>query len=90
MRCIFMHDRIWASLWTNILLSSVWVRFAECLLQVRQMFQSLSESDREMQVQMGLDTLGDGTHYVARSIAGFNPGNQSVQVSLLYANNSTC
>lgn len=62
-----------------------WVRFAECLLQVRQMFQSLSESDREMQVQMGLDTLGDGTHYVARSIAGFNPGNQSVQVRLLYA-----
>lgn len=52
------------------------------LLVVRQMFQSLSESDREMQVQMGLDTLGDGTHYVARSIAGFNPGNQSVQVAV--------
>ena len=44
------------------------------------MFQSISETDRQMQVQLGLDTRGDGSHLVARNISGFNPDDQSVQV----------
>lgn len=44
------------------------------------MFQSLSAKDKELQIQIGLDTLGDGNGFVARNISSFNPGNQSVQV----------
>lgn len=47
--------------------------------QVRQMFQSLSSEDRELQIQMGLDTLGQGNSFVARSISSFNPRDQTVQ-----------
>ena len=50
-------------------------------MQVRQMFQSLSDRDRDMQIQIGLDTLGDGRNFVARNISSFNPGDQSVQVT---------
>ena len=49
--------------------------------QVKQMFESLSEQDRQLQIQIGLDTLGDGSNFVARSISSFNPANQTVQVS---------
>ena len=51
-------------------------------VQVRQMFQSLSDQDRHLQIQMGLDTLGNGNGYVSRSISSFNPKDQTVQVSL--------
>ena len=44
------------------------------------MFQSLSARDKELQIQIGLDTLGDGNSFVARNISSFNPGDQSVQV----------
>ena len=44
------------------------------------MFQSLSARDKELQIQIGLDTLGDGNSFVARNISSFDPGNQSVQV----------
>jgi hypothetical protein len=50
-------------------------------MQVRQMFQSLSDRDRDMQIQIGLDTLGDGRNFVARNISTFNPNDQSVQVT---------
>ena len=43
------------------------------------MFQSLSSEDRELQIQMGLDTLGQGNSFVARSISSFNPRDQTVQ-----------
>lgn len=49
------------------------------VVQVRQMFQSLSSQDRELQIQMGLDTLGQGNSFVARSISSFNPRDQTVQ-----------
>ncbi|DBA84695.1 hypothetical protein WJX77_009528 [Trebouxia sp. C0004] len=52
------------------------------LLVVRQMFQSLSDRDRDMQIQIGLDTLGDGRNFVARNISSFNPSDQSVQVAV--------
>ena len=50
-------------------------------MQVRQMFQSLSDRDRDMQIQIGVDTLGDGRNFVARNISSFNPSDQSVQVT---------
>ena len=43
------------------------------------MFQSLSSEDRELQIQMGLDTLGQGNSFVARRISSFNPKDQTVQ-----------
>ena len=49
-------------------------------MQVRQMFQSLPAEDRQLQIQMGLDTTGSGNGFVARSIAGYAPADQSVQV----------
>lgn len=44
------------------------------------MFQSLSAKDKQLQIQMGLDTSGTGQAFVARDIAGYTPANQSVQV----------
>lgn len=52
-------------------------------VQVRQMFQSLSEEDRELQIQIGLDTLGQGNSFVTRSISSFNPRDQTVQARAL-------
>lgn len=52
------------------------------MVQVRKMFQSLSKEDRELQIQMGLDTLGQGSSFVARSISSFNPRDQTVQARL--------
>lgn len=43
------------------------------------MFQSLSKEDRELQIQMGLDTAGQGSSFLARSISSFNPRDQTVQ-----------
>ncbi len=54
------------------------------------MFQSLTDRDRDMQIQIGLDTAGDGTNFVARSISGFNPGNQSVQVPCYMLRSTSC
>ena len=57
------------------------MRLPACFMQVRQMFQSLSDRDRDMQIQIGLDTLGDGRNFVACNISSFNPSDQSVQVT---------
>lgn len=53
---------------------------ATSLLQVRQMFQSLSVDDRKLQIQLGLDASGTGSGFVARSITSYTPADQSVQV----------
>ena len=47
------------------------------------MFQSLSDKDRELQIQIGLDTLGNGNSFVTRSISSFNPHDQTVQACAL-------
>ena len=47
------------------------------------MFQLLSDEDRELQIQIGLDTLGQGHSFVARSITSFNPRDQTVQACAL-------
>lgn len=52
-------------------------------VQVRQMFQSLSDKDRELQIQIGLDTLGSGNSFVTRNISSFNPHDQTVQACSL-------
>ncbi|KAL3135426.1 hypothetical protein ABBQ32_007608 [Trebouxia sp. C0010 RCD-2024] len=52
------------------------------LLVVRQMFQSLSDKDRELQIQIGLNTAGNGNSFVTRSISSFNPHDQTVQVAV--------